>query len=409
MIAKAKAISHGINCINYITGESENKKHPEKITHICDNLLPPGLDPTGIWNSMRMDSMCHTKLINNVIRIELSPAKEQTKYFSKEDWENLWLDFVNEFDRQELKDKDGKIISPKTNISGSKYTVWLHEDSRSGIPHLHAAICRIDENGTINNDRNIHLRAQRAAEKVALRYGWETAGKVRSVKKDTVEKDCLDVLKKMDKFSFDDYFNRLRNKGYKIKIRQSEDGKIHGYRIEKGRSHFKASEIGKGRHFMASKLESTWKSHHKEPGYKVSENNPDKLIFTDSRSREFERPDYSKPRDNYRKVNIRHDSQIFTRFIPEPVMNSFEKEFDSYEYSNSAALINLSCFFFAVAQGILAMMNTPYYSSGGGGGTSDNDLPRSKDELEEEMLWAIRCAKAARAKIAPVRKFRMRR
>ena len=29
MIAKAKAISHGINGIRYITGESHNKKHPE--------------------------------------------------------------------------------------------------------------------------------------------------------------------------------------------------------------------------------------------------------------------------------------------------------------------------------------------------------------------------------------------
>ena len=31
MIAKAKAISHGINDLRYITGESQHKKHPEKI------------------------------------------------------------------------------------------------------------------------------------------------------------------------------------------------------------------------------------------------------------------------------------------------------------------------------------------------------------------------------------------
>ena len=52
MIAKAKAISHGINGIRYITGESHNKKHPEKIHRIMDNLLPPHLDAMGIWNSM---------------------------------------------------------------------------------------------------------------------------------------------------------------------------------------------------------------------------------------------------------------------------------------------------------------------------------------------------------------------
>ena len=41
MIAKAKAISHGINDIRYITGESQHKKHPEKIYRVLDNLLPP--------------------------------------------------------------------------------------------------------------------------------------------------------------------------------------------------------------------------------------------------------------------------------------------------------------------------------------------------------------------------------
>lgn len=47
MIGKAKSISHGINDIRYITGESRNKKHPERIFHVGDNLLPPGLDATG--------------------------------------------------------------------------------------------------------------------------------------------------------------------------------------------------------------------------------------------------------------------------------------------------------------------------------------------------------------------------
>ena len=40
MIAKAKAISHGINDIRYITGESHNKKHTEKIYRVLDNMMP---------------------------------------------------------------------------------------------------------------------------------------------------------------------------------------------------------------------------------------------------------------------------------------------------------------------------------------------------------------------------------
>ena len=74
MIAKAKSISHGINDISYITGESRNKKHPERIFHVKDNLLPPGLDATGIWDSMRLTLDKFKKIKNSVIRIEVSPA-----------------------------------------------------------------------------------------------------------------------------------------------------------------------------------------------------------------------------------------------------------------------------------------------------------------------------------------------
>lgn len=44
-------------------------------------------------------------------------------------------------------------------------------ESNSGVPHLHAAVCRMDEDGKINNDHNIHLRAQWAAERVAKKRG----------------------------------------------------------------------------------------------------------------------------------------------------------------------------------------------------------------------------------------------
>ena len=113
MIAKAKSISHGINDLNYITGVSANKKHPERIFHICDNNLPPGLDPSGIWNSMKLTSMSHPRLTNNLIRIEISPAPEHTKDFTPEDWKQLWLDFGEEFDKQEIRTRTVESCLPK--------------------------------------------------------------------------------------------------------------------------------------------------------------------------------------------------------------------------------------------------------------------------------------------------------
>ena len=86
MIAKAKAISHGINDIRYITGESQHKKHPEKIYRVLDNLLPSEPDAMGIWSSMQLTLSQHRPIKNSVIRIELSPSPEHTQFYDIEDF-----------------------------------------------------------------------------------------------------------------------------------------------------------------------------------------------------------------------------------------------------------------------------------------------------------------------------------
>ena len=113
----------------------------------------------------------HAPKGKNVIRIEISPAKEHTEHFTMKDWEKLWNDFVREYDCIEFRNRQGEIYSHKTNLSGSIYSVWLHLESKSGIPHLHAAVCRKDKEGRTNNHHNIHLRAQYAAERVARKRG----------------------------------------------------------------------------------------------------------------------------------------------------------------------------------------------------------------------------------------------
>lgn len=197
MIGKAKAISHGINALRYIKGESRNKKEPEKIHHVCDQYLSPELDAMGIWLEMSLTANSHPGIRNSVIHIEVSPAMEHTKDFTIEDWQKLWQEFAEEFDRLTIHDSKGKILSPHTNVMGSKATVWLHEESDSGIPHLHALVCRVDEEGNINNDHQIHLRAQRAAEAVAKRRGWTTANQIRTSNIQQVNEDCMEVLRAM--------------------------------------------------------------------------------------------------------------------------------------------------------------------------------------------------------------------
>lgn len=134
MIGKAKSISHGINDIRYITGESRNKKHPERIFHVGDNLLPPGLDATGIWDSMRLTLEKSKRVKNSVIRIEVSPAPEHTKDFTIDDWQRLWDDFTDEFDNIELLDKNGKTYSPENRPQRQQG----HGVAASGIQERHS-------------------------------------------------------------------------------------------------------------------------------------------------------------------------------------------------------------------------------------------------------------------------------
>ncbi len=189
MIGKAKSISYGINDIRYITGESRNKKHPELIYHVKDNLLPCRLDAQGVWDMMK----ARAPKGKNVIRIEVSPAKEHTENFTMKDWEQLWDDFVREYDSMEFKDKHGKVYSRKTNLAGSIYSVWLHLESDSGIPHLHTVVCRKDNEGRTNNDHNIHLRTQYAAERVARQRGWTTAMDIHRMNADEVAAALTDI------------------------------------------------------------------------------------------------------------------------------------------------------------------------------------------------------------------------
>ena len=239
MIAKAKSISHGIRATLYVSGESRNKKHPEKITRICDNFMPQGMGASGIWTEMKFATMDRPDIKNNVIRLEISPAMEHTGDFTVEDWQQLWNDFAAAYDDQTILDKDGKVISVPTNISGSKSSVWLHLESDSGIPHLHAVVCRIDENGNINNDHAIHIRAQRAAEKIALQRGWITAKHIHESRIPQVSEDCMEALRELSEWSWEGYIERLAARGYTLYPRKDNEGIIRGYVLQKGSSRFK--------------------------------------------------------------------------------------------------------------------------------------------------------------------------
>ena len=405
MIGKAASISHGINNIRYITGESRNKEHPELIYHVKDNLLPCELDAMGIWDLMKAGA----PMKKNVIRMEICPGREHTENFTMQDWQKLWDDFVREFDKIELEDENGKVYSHKTNIANSIYTVWLHYESDSGIPHLHAAVCRKDRDGKTNNDHNIHIRAQDAAQAVAIQRGWITAAEIHRINADKVADDLMDILRAMPSWSWNDYAARIRAKGYTIMIRPGKKGP-YGYSIGKGKARFKASELGTGRKLTASRIEDTWNKLHSQSSAKAkqpikkAETNPVKSVVSKPvASPDKQVADYSIWREKTSGYELSHEGRTSRFYIPNDVMQIFDDEFDYREIVNWQELTDMAVALFVG----LTALDTVSTCSGGGGSSNDDNRRDRKDE--EEIERARRCARAAAARLGKTPKSGRRR
>lgn len=418
MIAKAKAIAHGIRAMLYVSGESGNKKHPEKITRVCDNFMPQGMDATGIWTEMKFATMNRPNIRNNVIRIEISPAMEHTGNFTLGDWRQLWRDFAEAFDSQEIIGMYGELVSSKTNISGSKSTVWLHEESDSGIPHLHAIVSRVDEQGNINNDHAIHLRAQRAAERIARQRGWTTALHIHETNIPKVSDDCMDALRELAEWSWEGYTERLAAKGYNLYLRKDSKDGIRGYILRKGNTRYKASELGKGRNLTASRITRTWETLHSKmaerenptterpvlrkpttPSYNGNEQRVRAAAADNSPVHE----EYTAWQPDRSRTEFEYGGKEYRRYIPEKVLEYFNEEFDCRELSNWQDLQGLAMAFFT-------LVASPYGQvTGGGGGGPQSDLSWGRDPKEDEMEFARRCAREASRIIGRQTKNGMRR
>lgn len=405
MIGKAASISHGINCIRYISGESRNKENPELIYRVKDNLLPCELDVQGIWDLMKAGA----PMKKSVIRMEICPGKEHTQYFTMQDWQKLWDDFVREFDKIELEDENGKVYSHKTNIANSIYTVWLHYESDSGIPHLHAAVCRKDHDGKTNNDHNIHIRAQEAAQNVALQRGWITAAEIHRMNADKIADDLMDILRAMPSWSWNDYAARIRAKGYTIMIRPGKKG-VYGYSIGMGKARFKASELGTGRKLTASRIENTWNRLHSQSATKTKQ--PVKNAGTKPVAPVVSKPvvspdkqvtDYTSWQEGTSGYDLSHNGKTHRFYIPNDVMQVFDDEFDYREIVNWQELTDMAVALFVG----LTALDTVSTGSGGGGSSNDDNWRDRKDE--EEIESARRCARAAVARLGRNLKLRRRR
>ena len=120
---------------------------------------------------LREEELQRRPLKNNMIRMEISPSREESEGWTLEDWKQLAEDFVQAFDRVRLPGEEKRYRSP-CRLPNSLYIITLHTDSKSGIPHLHLDCNRVDMDNCLNSDHLIGIRAKTAAEEINRLRGW---------------------------------------------------------------------------------------------------------------------------------------------------------------------------------------------------------------------------------------------
>mgnify|MGYP001516441036 FL=1 len=381
---RASTISHGANAIRY----SVNK---EKADIVKANLLPDNISPEAMYGRMMLVQRKFAENINkgrplgrNVIRIEISPSEEESRGWTMNDWASLSNEFIRVFDSIDLSGKTKRASSKQTNLKGSQYIAALHRDSKSGILHLHIDANRVDMEGRINDSHKIGERAVMAANIINERRGWMQSEEIGIRHRQEISVCCMEILRKMDKFSWKQYEAELTKRGYKVHLQEKESGGVYGYSIKRGNSIYKSSVLGIGRSLTPSKIEATWAKLH--PQERKSE--PTKPISQQTRTADItpiSQPvikHYNIATDEYHSYHVE---------IPEAADNIIRQNCSLEEAHPLAKLEEIQHTALLLFAGYLDAATSMATSSGGGSDTGGWGRDKDEDELE----WARRCARMA--------------
>lgn len=411
MIAKAAAIQHGQAMTNYAT--KNNRADIVKTNHLSEDLPPMGMwDEMVLHQSMFKQRYAKKPIELTSIRFEISPSEEETRNWSMKDWQGCLEEFIREIDAisrvdhiSKRKGKASTSVRP-TNIANSQYFAALHRDSKSGIPHLHLVVNRIDMNGNLNDVKFIGERAVMAAKAVNQRHGWKDAMDIRKERIAEITNACMDVLRSMSSCDWNVYTDRLRAKRYDIELirDRTDQAKVHGYRFKFGRTTIKASELGVGRNLTASKIENTFCKLHPQTSIATS--------FTSVKSRNIAKASEAsrsvnviQPEDssNFRKA-LQVDGKRFNIQIPTDAYDAMNSCIEVPENGSASHtdVMNVAMLLFMDYLDAATSMSESY----GGGGSPGNGWGRNKDEDDRD--WARRCAIQANWLCKPMKRNRRR-
>ena len=394
MIAKARAISHGANSMRYVV--NKDKADIIKLHSLPDNVTAESLWARMLLHQAKFMGRRSKPIKNNMIRIEVSPTAEETKGWTNSDWEELADDFIHEFDFIDLSKQTKRTKDKHTNLSNSQYVVSLHRDSKSGILHLHIDANRIDNDGNINNDHNIHIRAMTAADNIAKCRGWVQATDISKQNKQEITNVCMDALRSMDSFDWNDYVERLKQCGYDVILQKDSQNEVRGYSVKRGNSTYKSSSLGRSRNLMPSKIVATWEQLHKE---KLQRQNRGMENCTENAASQLQTANNARCRncnENQSQPLVHHsinwNYRNYEIDIPSNANDILMQNVSLPENNVFATINDLQQTAILLFAGYLDAATQMSESSGGGGSTPDG---WGKDKDEDDLEWARQCARMA--------------
>ena len=405
MIAKVQSISHGSAMTNYAT------KH-NRADIVLTRNLDEGLTPLAMWGAMETIHQKYAPkfrrkpITKPTLRMEVSPSLDETKGWTLNDWYDYALRFLDEF-KKEVQTKEGKKKgSGKFNLDRAQLFACLHFDAKSGIPHLHILINRIDLDGNLMNDSFVGDSAVKAAHSINIERGWELPEDIHDAHIKEITDACCYILHGMARYDWDAYKQGLESRGYKVKEQRDKQGVLHGYTVLRGNSRFKSSILGKGRDLTASKLEATWKKVHPiapsvvKPSSTVGTPQTAERKPLTERNSERQNIAQSKPEilSVFRKI-LSVDGKSYSIKMP---MEAYKTMEDAIEVPDESMpfenVLNVAMLLF---MNYVDAATTVSESCGGGGSTPSN---WGKDKDEDERDWARRCAQHASWLCKPIRK-----
>ena len=405
MIAKAKSIPHGAAMTNYAT------KH-NRADIVLTRNFDEGLTPLAMWGAMETIHQKYAPKFRRkpvtkpTLRMEVSPSLDETKGWTLNDWYDYALRFLDEF-KKEVQTKEGKKNgSGKFNLDRAQLFACLHFDAKSGIPHLHILINRIDLDGNLMNDSFIGDSAVKAAHAINIERGWELPEDIHEAHEKEITETCYDILRGMPKYDWDSYKHAFESRGYKVHEQRDKQGVLHGYTVLRGNSRFKSSILGKSRSLTVPKLEATWKKLHpvapsvvKPSSFVGTSQTTERKPLTE-RNSERQNIAQSKPEipSVFRKI-LSVDGKSYSIKMPMEAYKTMEDAIvvpdESMPFEN---VLNVAMLLF---MNYVDAATTVSESCGGGGSTPSN---WGKDKDEDERDWARRCAQHASWLCKPIRK-----